>query len=492
MKRYPSEHPGSHTGPGRCVALLERSGAQPGVVLDLGCGRAPLADQVRELGLEYVGADVDASAVAEVSERGFEAHRLDLGADARQLSGALGEIVAGRAISAVLMVDVLEHLIEPAEILTAIRGLAGGGESFSLIVSVPHIAHFDIAAKLLMGRWDLTEFGLLDDTHLRFFSERLFAGLFEATGWSLAEADDVISPLSDQLFPADAPTLRPGTPASELLRRLSARSHPHSRTFQFVRRFVPAATAAEGPHSWRVKPESDEERIFASVIVDAAEPARADLLADLEAQSSTDFETIVVEPDPNDDPRNAAIAAAEGRYLCFLEEGVRVSPNWIEAFRRHPELAGHVLRADAAAERLGGEPLPPNHLDLLHHGRPGPVVLAAFAVPIEAARTAGLRFESERGEAATSLFLHRAAELCGVVPVEVATVAASTGAMRDGEADLAAVAAALDERPLIMPAASASRIVELRRALTATQESLSWRVTKPLRGLKRIGGGGQS
>ncbi|MGH2980956.1 MAG: class I SAM-dependent methyltransferase, partial [Solirubrobacterales bacterium] len=113
MKRYPSQHAGAHTGPGRCIQLLEDSSPPNGIVLDVGCGRAPLADRVRELGLEYVGMDVNAEALAEIERRGFEAHRLDLGGTRDELTSSLREIVAGRTLSAVLAVDVLEHLVEP-------------------------------------------------------------------------------------------------------------------------------------------------------------------------------------------------------------------------------------------------------------------------------------------------------------------------------------------------------------------------------------------
>ncbi len=520
MKRYPSEHPGTHTAPGRCVELLKRSQARQGVVLDLGCGRAPLADQVRELGLDYVGADVNEAALAEVSERGYEVHPLDLRGSAEELSRSLRAIVADRPVAAILVVDVLEHLIEPAALLEAARGLADA-ELPSLIVSVPHIAHYDIAAKLLMGRWDLTEFGLLDDTHLRFFSERLFSELFRATGWRLKEADDIVSPLSDQQFPVDSPLLRPGTPAGDLLRRIGADAHPRTATYQFVRRFGPGEVAEGERHRWPLPREQDKERIFASVLVRPGRAGLQRMLADLEAQSTGDFETIVIRegsdrslnlPDnvrfvdaaASGDPWNAGLAAAEGRYLCFLDETARVGREWVEAFERPSTLAGHVLRADLsvvsdlqlggdeAAEGMiaSGQPLDANDLDLMRFGEPGPIVLSAYAVPLEAVRTTGLRFETGHGAAAAAIFLSRAAELCGIHPVGEVTVATSERHLGQIEAQLDAVAESFDEYPIVLPAGSATRIVAMRRALLGMQESLSWRVTSPLRVLRRGKGGG--
>jgi 2-polyprenyl-3-methyl-5-hydroxy-6-metoxy-1,4-benzoquinol methylase len=489
MKRYPSQHAGAHTGPGRCIRLLEESSPRKGIVLDIGCGRAPLADRVREQGLDYVGVDVDADALAAVRRRGYEAHQLDLGGTREELSSSLRAIVGERSLSAVLAVDVLEHLVEPDRVLNALRDLPDDDGAWSLIVSIPNVTHVDIASKLLLGRWDLTEFGLLDDTHLRFFSERLLSELFRATGWREADAADAQSPASDQLFPVDSPLVRPGAPAHELLRHLSAQSHPHWATYQFVRRFSPADVPDSG-HRWAVERESDEERVFASILVrpsEAGNPDHTRLLEDLEAQTSQDFETIDCE-----EGWNSGIAAAQGRYLCFADETVRLSSRWIEAFQAPRELAGHVLKADVASVRsrrfdegrdsdsliASGKPFAINPLDPLLPYRPGPAILAAYAVPLEAARTAGVRFDAAHGSASAAVFLSRAAELCGVAPVARVTVAVSD-ARRDGNADVASVAQALDSAPLILPAGSATRIMALQR--------FRWRLTRPLRALKRIG-----
>ncbi|MGH2981175.1 MAG: hypothetical protein ACRDKV_03920, partial [Solirubrobacterales bacterium] len=379
-----------------------------------------------------------------------------------------------------------------------------------LVVSIPNVTHVDIASKLLLGRWDLTEFGLLDDTHLRFFSERLLRDLFRATGWREVESGDVESPASDQLFPADSPLVRPGAPAHELLRHLSAQSHRHWATYQFVRRFEPAEVPDRG-HRWAVEPDSEVERVFASVLVRASEagPELARLLGDLDAQTSDDFETIVLVPPgaalPGPEPRgvravdvgadeeawNSGIDAAQGRYLCFADETVRLSQRWIEAFRSQRDSAGQVLKAGAVSVRPGrlgtdgvedllasGRPLPVNPLDPLLPYRPGPAIPAAYAVPVEAAKTAGVRFEPQHGAASAAVFLSRAAELCGVAPVGADTVVVSNAARRDPNADLSSVAEALDRAPLILPAGSATRIVELQR--------FRWRLTRPLRALKRV------
>ena len=207
MKRYQSRIEGPETAPARCIRLLDEASLAPGVLLDLGCGRGPLAGPVEERRLQYVGVDLDPDALAEVAKRGFETHRLDLGAPEQELFESLREILAERTISVTLAVDLLEHLVAPDMLLRALRKLS---EDASLIVSIPNITHLNVGAKLLLGHWDLTDRGLLDDTHLRFFSEDGLTRLFSATGWRQVEAADAEDPDSfDQRFPADAPLCVP-------------------------------------------------------------------------------------------------------------------------------------------------------------------------------------------------------------------------------------------------------------------------------------------
>jgi 2-polyprenyl-3-methyl-5-hydroxy-6-metoxy-1,4-benzoquinol methylase len=81
---------------------------------------------------------------------------------------------------AIVYGDVLEHLAEPLAVLDALnRGLAPGGQ---VLMSVPNVAHLWVRLSLLAGRFDYTDRGLLDRTHLRFFTERSLLALLDAAG----------------------------------------------------------------------------------------------------------------------------------------------------------------------------------------------------------------------------------------------------------------------------------------------------------------------
>jgi 2-polyprenyl-3-methyl-5-hydroxy-6-metoxy-1,4-benzoquinol methylase len=82
----------------------------------------------------------------------------------------------------ILIADVLEHLRAPEKILPLLRErLAKGGEA---IVSLPNIAFWKMRFELLRGRFEYTDMGLLDRTHLRFYTLKSARDLFFPRGVS--------------------------------------------------------------------------------------------------------------------------------------------------------------------------------------------------------------------------------------------------------------------------------------------------------------------
>jgi SAM-dependent methyltransferase len=77
--------------------------------------------------------------------------------------------------------DVLEHLRDAGAVLRRCRGLlAPHGR---LLVSIPNVAHHTVRTQLLRGHFDYTESGLLDETHLRFYTRRSALALVERCGF---------------------------------------------------------------------------------------------------------------------------------------------------------------------------------------------------------------------------------------------------------------------------------------------------------------------
>jgi len=122
VKQYPRTF-SDHSSYGSALRLLDSAGIADGVVLDLGCGRSPLAEPMAERGLIHVGCDVDTEALADLAARGSETHVVSLLATEDDLLARLTEVLDGRPLAAVLALDVLEHLPEPTPTLLAVRRL---------------------------------------------------------------------------------------------------------------------------------------------------------------------------------------------------------------------------------------------------------------------------------------------------------------------------------------------------------------------------------
>lgn len=93
----------------------------------------------------------------------------------------LAESLEGARFDVVVAADVLEHLRDPWACLRKVRGLIADGGY--LVVSIPNVAHNAVIAQLLCGRFPYTEQGLLDRTHLRFFSRHDVDDLLLSTGF---------------------------------------------------------------------------------------------------------------------------------------------------------------------------------------------------------------------------------------------------------------------------------------------------------------------
>ena len=84
------------------------------------------------------------------------------------------------SVDALVFGDVLEHLRDPWATLQSLSGLLRDGGA--LVACIPNISHWSIVAGLLAGRFDYAEEGLLDRTHLRFFTLRSILDLVRRAG----------------------------------------------------------------------------------------------------------------------------------------------------------------------------------------------------------------------------------------------------------------------------------------------------------------------
>jgi glycosyltransferase involved in cell wall biosynthesis len=157
-------------------------------VLDLGGGNGYFAAELKREGRRTI-TGVDGIEAPEREDAFDEYLRYDLDGP---LDG-LRERLRGRRFDAILLLDVLEHLRDPAALLSACRDwMERGGVT---VVSVPNVAHLWIRLMLLCGRFDYSSRGILDRTHVRMFTRRSIRALAREAGFRIAGERATVVPL---------------------------------------------------------------------------------------------------------------------------------------------------------------------------------------------------------------------------------------------------------------------------------------------------------
>jgi methionine biosynthesis protein MetW len=150
-------------------------------VLDVGCGAGALGAALREeRGIEVMGLELSADAAARARERLDAVVEADI--------DALVELPFERgSFDAMVFGDVLEHLRDPHRLLRVLRPwLADDG---TLVCSIPNVGHWSVVLPLLtQDRWPYADAGLLDRTHVHFFTLTEAELMLRECGFTLQSA----------------------------------------------------------------------------------------------------------------------------------------------------------------------------------------------------------------------------------------------------------------------------------------------------------------
>lgn len=152
--------------------LLRLWGGRRGLdVLDAGCGFGTTSQRIRAAGNRVTGVESNPEAVRLAEERLDEVIDADL-----QNVDALGD----RRFDVIIFADVLEHLAWPASVLKRyVQFLKPHG---SIIVSLPNVGLWSVRLGLMFGRFHYVDSGVLDRTHLRFFTRSSAVQLLRDAG----------------------------------------------------------------------------------------------------------------------------------------------------------------------------------------------------------------------------------------------------------------------------------------------------------------------
>jgi 2-polyprenyl-3-methyl-5-hydroxy-6-metoxy-1,4-benzoquinol methylase len=187
-------------------------------VLELGASSGYMTRVLQQRGCRVTAIEYDPEAGAELALVADDTIIGDLN-DLSLLGG-----ISGR-YDVVLAGDVFEHLIRPLDVLrAAVELLEPDG---AVVLSVPNVAHADLRLSLLQGRFDYQETGVLDETHLRWFTHRTLVDMLTAAGLVVVELQRSIVRVfeSEMSVPRDSV----GTSVLSAVMRV-----PESETYQFV------------------------------------------------------------------------------------------------------------------------------------------------------------------------------------------------------------------------------------------------------------------
>jgi len=164
---------------------LEMVGAGQNV-FDVGCGEGFFAEKLVARGNRVTGVDfLDVPS----QQQAFVAYRqCDLQQGLQVPDAWQGQF------DRVLLLDVLEHLLNPEGLLQKIRPLLRSG-SGQAVISVPNVANISVRLLLLLGIFDYTDRGIMDRTHLHFYTRKTARRMLESQGYEIVEEKLTLIPV---------------------------------------------------------------------------------------------------------------------------------------------------------------------------------------------------------------------------------------------------------------------------------------------------------
>jgi ubiquinone/menaquinone biosynthesis C-methylase UbiE len=283
--------------------------SRAGRILEVGCARGRLGLELkRQDPSRYVaGVELDADAAQVAKERLDEVFVLDVQAGVPPLEPG--------SVDCVLFGDVLEHLVDPEDVLRRYRELLAPGGM--VLCSVPNVQHFSVVQQLLRGDFMYQPFGLLDGTHLRFFTAMSFAKLMLDAGLLPSIQDRIRSGQAQRLVEPAAPLLT------------HCRVHPDVAlapldTFQYIvsgTRLPDAARGFASPPITLVACVNDDERLESNLL-------RSPCL-----DPGTPHELLLLRGQPSAAAGfNRALETARHGLVVFVQQDVYLPRGWDRRF----------------------------------------------------------------------------------------------------------------------------------------------------------------
>ena len=192
-------------------------------VLEFGCGPGHVTRALKERGCQVTGLEGDPVAAEHAAEHAEQVVVTDFDVDDYAAK------LVGEQYDVALFGDVLEHVREPVDLLRSVRPLLRRGGY--VVISLPNVAHIDVRLALLRGKFEYKPWGLLDESHLRFFTRDSVEQLAREAGFRMVELRRVVVPAFESEIELDRSVIDPAVVADVL-------ADPESETYQFVARLI--------------------------------------------------------------------------------------------------------------------------------------------------------------------------------------------------------------------------------------------------------------
>lgn len=427
---------------GHLVELLVDH-VEPGLVVQIGAGRAPAAERLRQRGFEFAAVVESTVEADDLAHRGFVAAPADL-TEPDEVLRIIDDIEerGGSPIRAVLLVGLIERLADPDALLQSLGGWLSERPEAMLGVTATNIAHRSVAVPLLRGRFRPIGSGLHHHTRAGFADRLAAVGLSERVAHDLHNAELKPSETYD-------PGVSEGAQLGSFLHSVRDAADPFAATTDFVGLFQTTASAAGD----RSVPGDG----LPAITVLAPEGTDSTVMSDPDA--------VIVTYRSTDD-----LGEVAGRlptdYVVIVDGGERMADSWVAQFvalaRRHP---GAIIRC---ASIDGGWPAHDSMYGLVE-GQTAPN--AAFAIPVSAIAGSSVPIGRRDGRPDLLPLLLDIAPVCGIVDSGVEAVAVS-GRWQRPTGDEIEI---LDRRPLLTPVGSGRHLAGLmssQRDLRARIEAL--------------------
>ena len=202
-------------------------------VLEFGCSTGYVSKLMRDRACTVTGIEIDGDAAE--SARKF-CERVIVG-DIEELG--IRKLFSEERFDVALFGDVLEHLKDPKAVLLVAKDLLKKGGF--IVLSVPNIAHWSIKLNLLLGKFDYQDMGILDDTHLRFFTRSSITHLLESCGYIVFSIDET----RGEVDPATVKTIMKlkGLGKDEIETAFSLINDNDAGVYEYIIKAVPSSQA---------------------------------------------------------------------------------------------------------------------------------------------------------------------------------------------------------------------------------------------------------